>query len=45
MVLRDSEYKGSATYDTAYQLAKSGCDNNKYREDFCKLLVELGADR
>lgn len=45
MVLRNSEYKGSATFDTAYQLAKSGCDNNRYREDFCDLLVELGADK
>ena len=45
MVIRDSEYKGNATLDSAYQLAKSGCDNNKYREDFCDLLVELGADK
>ena len=45
MVLRDSEYKGSATFDSAYQLAKSGCDDNKYREDFCDLLVQLGADK
>ncbi|WP_051689007.1 vWA domain-containing protein [Butyrivibrio sp. AE2032] len=44
MVIRDSEYKGNSTYDTAYQLAFSGSDNNKYREDFCKLLVKLGAD-
>ena len=44
MVLRNSEFKGDATYDSAYQLAKSGCNNNKYREDFCKLLKELGAD-
>lgn len=45
MVLRDSEFKGSATYDSAYQLAKSGCGSNKYRKDFCDLLVELGADK
>lgn len=44
MVLRDSEYKGNATYDSAYQLAKSGCNNNKYREGFCDLLIELGAE-
>lgn len=44
MVLRDSEYKGNATYDSAYQLAESGCGNNKYREDFCDLLKILGAD-
>ena len=45
MVLRDSEYKGNATFDSAYQLAKSGCGDNKYREDFCDLLVKLGADK
>ena len=45
MVIRNSEYIGNATIDSAYQLAKSGCGNNKYREDFCKLLVELGADK
>lgn len=44
MVIRDSEYKGNATFDTAYQLAKSGAKDDKYREDFCELLVELGAD-
>lgn len=44
MVLRDSEFKGNATYDSAYQLAKSGCNNNKYREGFCDLLIELGAE-
>ena len=45
MVIRDSEYKGNATYDSAYQLAKSGSADNRYRLDFCDLLVELGADR
>jgi len=44
MVIRDSEYKGNATYDTAYQLAKSGTENNRYREEFCELLKKLGAD-
>jgi Ca-activated chloride channel family protein len=44
MVLRDSEYKGTATLDSAYQLAKSGTDNNRYREEFCELLDKLGAD-
>ena len=44
MVLRDSEYKGTATLDSAYQLAKSGTDNNRYREEFCELLKKLGSD-
>lgn len=44
MVLRDSEYIGNATFDSAYQLAKSGSANNKYREGFCDLLIELGAE-
>ncbi|MCR5274982.1 MAG: von Willebrand factor type A domain-containing protein [Clostridiales bacterium] len=44
LVLRNSEYKGSATYDSAYQLAKSGTLNNQYREEFCELLKKLGAD-
>ena len=44
IVLRDSEYKGTATIDSAYQLAKSGTDNNKYREEFCELLNKIGAD-
>ncbi len=45
MVLRGSDYVGTATLDSAYQLAKSGMGNDKYREDFCDLLVELGADK
>ena len=45
MVLRGSDYVGTATIDSAYQLAKSGMGNDKYREDFCDLLVELGADK
>ena len=44
MVLRESAYKGTATLDSAYQLAKSGTDNNRYREEFCELLDKLGAD-
>lgn len=45
MVIRDSAYKGNATIDSAYQLALSGANNNKYREEFCELLVKLGADK
>ena len=44
MVMRKSEYIGTATIDSAYQLAKSGTNNNKYREEFCSLLKKLGAD-
>lgn len=44
MLIRNSDYKGNATFDSAYQLAKSGTNNNKYREEFCKLLTKLGAD-
>jgi Ca-activated chloride channel family protein len=45
MVIRNSEYKGNANFDSAYQLAYSGSNNNKYRLEFCDLLVKLGADR
>ncbi len=41
MVIRDSDYKGSATFETAYELAKSGSNNNRYREEFCDMLIEL----
>lgn len=44
MVMRNSEYKGSATFDSAYQLAKSGANNDRFREEFCELLTKLGAD-
>ncbi len=44
MVLRKSEYKGEATLDSAMQLAKSGSNNNRYRNEFCELLAKLGAD-
>ena len=45
MVIRDSEYKGNSTYNSAMQLASSGKGNNKYRADFLDLLAMLGADR
>lgn len=41
LVMRDSEYKGTATYASAYELAKSGSINNKYREEFCGLIKKL----
>lgn len=44
MVIRDSRYKGTSTFDSAYELARSGCGDNKYRTEFCDLLVKLGAD-
>ena len=45
MVLRNSEYVGTSTLDSAYQLAYSGTNSNKYREEFCELLLTLGADQ
>jgi len=45
MVIRKSDYIGTATLDSAYQLAKSGAGDDQYRKDFCDLLVELGADK
>ncbi len=43
MVIRQSEYAGTSTLDSAYLLANSGSDGNEYRNEFCQLLVELGA--
>ncbi len=43
MIIRDSEYAGSATMDSAYILANSGTKGDEYRKEFCELLVELGA--
>ena len=43
LVLRNSDYKGTATYDSAYQLAISGAGEDHYREEFCDLLIKLGA--
>ncbi len=41
MVVRDSDYKGNATFDSAYELAKAGSDNDRYREEFCDLINKL----
>ena len=41
LVLRDSEYKGTATYQSAIELAKSGANDNRYREEFCELIEKL----
>lgn len=41
MVLRESEYLGNATLDSAYELANSGSKHNKYREEFCDLINTL----
>ena len=40
MLLRDSEFKGTATYETTLALAKSakGKDNDGYRAEFIKLI-------
>lgn len=39
-LLKDSEYKGSATYDSVINLAKQGLDNddNGYRREFIRLV-------
>ena len=44
MFIRDSEYVGTATLDSAYVLANSGIKDDNYRLEFCNLLVMLGAD-
>ncbi len=41
MLMRDSEYAGSATFDTAYELAMSGADGNRYREEFCDMILKI----
>ena len=41
LVLRNSEYKGTATYDTAYQLAKAGAGDDHLRNQFCDLVIKL----
>ena len=40
MILRDSEFKGDATYEEAIKLANSarGLDTYGYREDFINML-------
>lgn len=43
MVIRESEYAGTATMDSAYILANSGAGGDEYRKEFCDLLVALGA--
>ena len=43
MVIRESEYAGNATLDSAYILANSGTKGDSYRTEFCELLVSLGA--
>lgn len=41
MLMRDSEYAGSATFDTAYELAMSGAGGNRYREEFCDMILKI----
>lgn len=38
MVIRKSDYVGSATIDSALELAKAGCGSDKYKEGFVDLL-------
>ena len=44
MVIRNSEYAGTSTLDSAYVLANSGNEDDIYRIEFCDLLIELGAN-
>lgn len=41
MILRNSEYKGTADFDMAYELVRKGLDNDPhgYREEFQNLIV------
>ena len=41
MVVRDSDYKGTATISDARNLAKDGSKGNEYREEFARLLKNL----
>ncbi len=44
MLLRDSKYKGSLTYDMVEDLAKSGmAGNDDFKEEFIKLVKEAAA--
>ncbi len=47
MVLRNSTYKGSATYQSALLLAKSAATNDPwgYRAELCRLIEKAGAVR
>jgi Ca-activated chloride channel family protein len=44
MLLRDSEYKGNADFDMAYELVGQGLDNDPhgYRAEFQELINEAG---
>jgi len=44
MVIRNSEYAGTSTLDSAYVLANSGNEDDIYRIEFCDLLIKLGAN-
>ena len=41
MILNDSEYKGTATLDSAYELVKLGSGNDKYRMELAGMIQEL----
>ncbi|MBO4365515.1 MAG: DUF3520 domain-containing protein, partial [Eggerthellaceae bacterium] len=43
MLLRDSDYVGNATYDSAYDLAKSSMTEDDLREELCEL-IELASE-
>ena len=41
MILNDSEYKGTAELDSAYELVKQGSMDNKYREELGDMIKAL----
>ena len=41
MIVRDSDYKGTATIKSAREFAQNGSKNNEYREEFAKLIKNL----
>ena len=41
MIVRDSDYKGTATIISAREFAQNGSKNNEYREEFAKLIKNL----
>ena len=43
MLLRDSEFKGTMTYDTVLALARAGAGDDRYRSDFIALVEKTRA--
>lgn len=41
MILNDSEYKGTADLESAYELVNQGSNNDKYREELAEMIQDL----